>query len=75
MKNLILATFLRFLRVFVTTGLAQVLIIIVAHPLENLSIESFKVWVAILITAFVSGGLAGLDKAIRFKEEKAEPTQ
>jgi hypothetical protein len=69
MKDLILSTLKRFVRVFVSAGIAQLAIIVVANPLQNFDISSLKSWAVILITAFVSGGIAGLDKAIRFKED------
>lgn len=68
MKDLILATLKRFLRVFVSTGIASIGMVIVANPLTNLDLKSLETWVALLLTAFISGGLAGLDKAIRFQE-------
>ena len=67
-KDLIIATLKRFLRVFVSTGIASIGIAIVANPLTNLDLKSLETWVALLLTAFISGGLAGLDKAIRFQE-------
>jgi ribose/xylose/arabinose/galactoside ABC-type transport system permease subunit len=69
MRDLIIATLKRFVRVFVSAGIAQLAIIVVANPLQSFDPSSLKAWALILITAFVSGGIAGLDKAIRFKED------
>ena len=68
--KLIYATIRRFVRVFVSAGIAQLAIIVVVNPLQNFDLSSLKGWAVILITAFVSGGIAGLDKAIRFKKDK-----
>lgn len=64
-KSLIFRVFLRFLRTFVSAGIAQIAIIIVANPLVNLDLTNIKTWLAILITAFVTGGILGVDKARR----------
>lgn len=69
MKDLILATVKRFLRVFVSAGIAQLAITVAVNPLKDFDISSLKSWAVILIIAFVSGGIAGLDKALRFKED------
>lgn len=64
-KSLAYRVFLRFARVFVLAGIAQVGVVLVANPLTELSLKSLETWVAMLITAFIAGGLAGLDKGIR----------
>lgn len=60
---------LRFLRVFVAAGIAQALVVLAATPLSSFDPDSLKNWLGILITSFLSGGLAGLDKALRYEEK------
>lgn len=57
--------FMRFVRVFVFAGVAQVGLILTATPLSSFDPDKLKQWLGILVTAFVSGGIAAIDKAIR----------
>jgi len=59
--------FMRFVRVFVFAGIAQASIVLAATPLSSFNPDELKQWIGILVTAFVSGGIAAIDKAIRDK--------
>ena len=61
---------LRFLRVFASAGIAQVVIILAANPFPGFDPETLKNWAVVLITAFVTGGLAAIDKSIRYKKSE-----
>jgi hypothetical protein len=56
---------IRFVRVFVLAGIGQVGIVLAATPLTNFDPDNIKQWLGLLVTSFVIGGLAALDKAIR----------
>jgi len=58
---------LRFARVFVSAGIAQVSVILATNPLTDFTPQVLKAWLLLLITSFISGGLAALDKAIRYE--------
>jgi len=53
--------FLRFLRVFVIGGLSAVITI----PITGYTWKDLQTWIVALVAAFISGGLAALDKALR----------
>ena len=67
-KKFYIAIALRFLRVFVSAGIAQILAMLAITPLTSFEPEVLKKWAIGLIIAFLSGGFAALDKAIRYKE-------
>ena len=57
---------LRFLRVFVVGGVAS----LVSIPLlTDLSALSFEAFVIAAFNAFLAGGLAALDKALRYQSD------
>jgi len=53
--------FLRFLRIFVVGGLAALTTI----PIAGYTWKDLQTWLVALIVAFISGGLAALDKGLR----------
>jgi hypothetical protein len=73
MKQIITATLLRFLRTFISAGIAQTAVVVIAHPLMNLDLANIKTWIAVLISSFVAGGIMGIDKAIRFQDNPIIP--
>jgi len=67
-KDFYISVVLRFLRIFISAGLAQVVLILYTNPFPGFAPEVLKNWMWILLTAFLSGGFAAIDKAIRYKE-------
>jgi hypothetical protein len=55
---------LRFLRVFVSGGLAGLLVALAQAPQLN-TLEQLKTWMIVLFTAFLAGGIGAIDKAFR----------
>ena len=53
--------FLRFLRVFVAGGLGSMATV----TMVGYSWSDFRAWIVALLAAFISGGLAALDKGLR----------
>jgi hypothetical protein len=59
-KNWLVIISKRFLKMFLIGGIGSVLIAMASNPLTNL--VEWKAWGAILVTAFVTGGLAAIEK-------------
>jgi len=60
-KSLAFRVFLRYLRVFVAGGIATMATVVIS----GYSINDFKTYLIALLSGFISGGLAALDKALR----------
>lgn len=60
-KSLAFRVFLRYLRVFVAGGIATM----AAVTLNGFSFKDLETYLVSLIGAFIAGGLAALDKALR----------
>jgi len=59
-------TLRRFVIVFVISGLASVAVV---PPMTNLSYTDLRAWILALTVAFLSGGLAGIEKGYRMLPE------
>jgi len=60
-KSLAFRVFLRYLRVFVAGGIATMATVVIS----GYSLNDFKTYLIALLSGFISGGLAALDKALR----------
>jgi len=60
-KSLAFRVFLRYLRVFVAGGIATMATVVIS----GYSLNDFKTYLVALLSGFISGGLAALDKALR----------
>jgi len=60
-KSLVYRVMLRLVRIFVAGGLAGTTGVIIC----GLDLASLKTWLIALLVAFLTGGLAAIDKAIR----------
>lgn len=59
----------RFGRVFLSGGLAALLVALSANPSLN-TLGDLKVWLTTLAIAFISGGFAALEKASRWQDSQ-----
>lgn len=50
----------RFLKMFILGGLSSALVIIAQSP--TIDLTNWKSWVAVVVTAFLTGGLAAVEK-------------
>jgi hypothetical protein len=57
----------RFVKIFIAGGVAGLSTAFVATPSFN-TLADLKMWMFTLITAFVSGGLAALEKYLNWQE-------
>lgn len=59
------AIIFRFARVFVSGGLAALVVQLATVPHLS-TLEEMKTWISILAVSFIAGGIAALDKALRY---------
>ena len=64
-KAYLLSVAKRFLRAFISGGLASVVLVPV---LTGFSVAELKTWALAFVYAFITGGIMALDKAVRYTD-------
>ncbi len=79
-QDMVIAVIKRFGRTFLAAGFAQMATVITLTASSKpgfQSLQELKTWLMALLisgfTAFIAGGLSGLDKAIRWKDAVQDP--
>lgn len=69
-KEFAWAVFKRFIRAFISGGVAQIVIMLTAGGVPVDSWSDLNHWLIVLTVAFVTGGILAIDKILRFDTNK-----